>query len=401
MNPKLKRLLPILGPGWVVMMADLDGPSVITAVESGIQFQGKLILLLLILVIPLYLIQSTSSRIGAVTRKSLGKIISERFGHGYTILTVLSTGIIDFAAYIGEFASASIASLILGIPVLLTILLILVFHTLIILSGRYIQIERKLVTISFILFIFPILDIFIHPAVVGPQDLILYSPSSSFLLLVAANIGAVIMPWMLFYHQSADVDRGINVSNLDRENKGTILGAFVSELLMISIVIFSWRVSQFGYSNTEDGLSFLQKVFVEAVGVWFVYLFALALLIASFLALLVISMSMSYAMSDALKIRGSFNASLKENIVFYSIYFVEIIPAAFIVLYYKFLIQLALTIMVINSIVLAFPLYVIINISSDASIMGNYVISKKKKYVLILTGAIIIFIGAISILSLL
>jgi len=70
----LKRLLPILGPGWVVMMADLDGPSVITAVESGIQFQGKLILLLLILIIPLYLIQSTSSRIGAVTRKSLGKI---------------------------------------------------------------------------------------------------------------------------------------------------------------------------------------------------------------------------------------------------------------------------------------------------------------------------------------
>ena len=400
MNPKLKKLLPILGPGWVVMMADLDGPSVITAVESGIQFQGKLILLLLILTVPLYLIQSTASRIGAVTQKSLGKIISEKFGHGYTVFTVFSTGIIDFAAYVGEFTGASIASLILGIPVILTILLILLFHTLIIFSGRYIQIEGKLVLISFILFIFPVLDLFIHPDPVRPEDLIPYSPSLSFLMLVAANIGAVIMPWMLFYHQSADVDRGINISNLDRENKGTILGALISELLMISIVIFSWRVSQYGYPGTEDGLSLLEKVFINAVGVWFVYLFAVALLIASFLALMVISMSMSYAMSDALKIKGSFNTSIKENLAFYAIYFVEIIPAAFIVLYYKFLIQLALTIMVINSIVLAFPLYVIIKISSDPSIMGNYAISNKKKYALILTGVIIISIGIISILSL-
>ncbi len=398
MNPRLKKLLPILGPGWVVMMADLDGPSVITAIQSGFQFQAHIIIILLVLTLPLYLIQSTASRIGAVTQKSLGKIIIENFGMKYSIFTLVTTAIIDFAAYVGEFTGASIAAIILGIPIIPLILIIVILHTVIILSGKYIQIEMKLVLLSFILFIFPFIDIFFHPSHVSFANLTPYVQNYSFLYIVAANIGAVIMPWMLFYHQAADVDRGINIRNLGRENKGTIIGALISELLMISIVIFSWKISQSSIVQAGNEITILTDSFRLEVGNWFVIIFGLALLVSSFLALMVISMSMSYTLSDALKIQGSFNSSFRENKLFYTIYFVEIIPAALIVLFYKYLVQLALNIMVLNSIILAFPLYAIIKISSDEAIMGKYKISRKAKYTLIIIGIVIIAAGSLSLI---
>lgn len=389
MNKKILKLLPILGPGWIVMMADLDSPSIITAAQSGAQYQGHLIIFLLFLAFPLFLVQDTASRIGAVTGKSLGKLITENFGHEWTLFAVISTAIIDFSAYIGEFAGAAAASILIGIPVVLTVVVILVIHSIILISGRYRTIEAILVSISFVLFVFVILDFFVHPEkdIIGGLNPVVYN--KNFIFLMAANLGAVLMPWMLFYHQAADVDRGINLSNMKRETKGTIIGAVVSEILMISVVIFAWRISEnyFDPSNPIGAIGAYLKTIMGPVGP---VLFAIGLLVASLLALMVISMSMSYSLSDAFKINGSFNSKYRENRIFYNFYLLEIIPGAIIILFFNNFIQIALSIMVINAIVLAFPLIAVIKISSSRPIMGNYVISNVRKTLLylILVGSV-------------
>ncbi len=381
MNKKLLKLLPILGPGWVVMMADLDSPSIITAAQSGAQYQGHLIIFLLFLAFPLFLVQDTASRIGAVTGKSLGKLITENFGHKWTIFAVSSTAIIDFSAYIGEFAGAAAASVLLGIPVLLTIIVILLIHSIILFSGKYRKIEFFLVSISFILFIFVVLDFFVHPekGIISGLNPIVYN--KNFLFLMAANVGAVLMPWMLFYHQAADVDRGINLSNMKRETKGTIIGAITSEILMVSVVIFAWKISEsyFDQNNPVNSIGLYLKSIMGPIGP---ILFAIGLLVASLLAIMVISMSMSYSLSDAFKIKGSFNSKYKENRLFYNFYIFEIVPAALVVLFFNNFIQIALSIMVVNAIVLAFPLLSVIKISSSKSIMGKYAITKLRKALL-------------------
>ncbi len=38
--------------------------------------------------------------------------------------------------------------------------------------------------------------------------------NKSYLYLLVGNIGAVIMPWMIFYQQSAVLDKGFNASHL-------------------------------------------------------------------------------------------------------------------------------------------------------------------------------------------
>jgi Mn2+/Fe2+ NRAMP family transporter len=43
----------------------------------------------------------------------------------------------------------------------------------------------------------------------------------SYVYLLAANVGAVIMPWMIFYQQSAIVDKGLRPTMLRAERRDT------------------------------------------------------------------------------------------------------------------------------------------------------------------------------------
>lgn len=397
MNPKIKKLLPILGPGWVVMMADLDAPSAITAIQSGIQYQGHLIIFLIILILPLFLVQDTSSRIGEVTGKSLGKIITENFGHFWTMAAVGGTVVIDFTAYVAEFAGIAVAASIMGIPVLITVIAVIAVHTVVVTTGVYKKIEVFLVALSFLLFLFVILDFFVRPRYASFSDFTPFVPQNSFYFLMAANIGAVIMPWMLFYHQAADVDRGLTVKDMKRESRGTLLGATVSEILMISILVFSWRLSRIGL-NGQNSISNVASALGKIIGPAGPIIFAIALGVSGLLAMFVISMSMSYSMSDALKIKGTFNQKIGKGKLFYSIYLFEIIPAALLTLLFSNLIGLALDVMVLSSIALILPLLAVIRIASNHKIMGNYTISKGRTFALYIIMLLSAGLGLISIL---
>ena len=58
----VRAFLTVLGPAWIVMMADVDAPSVITAGESGAVYGYHLVFVLLILIVPLFFIQEASGR---------------------------------------------------------------------------------------------------------------------------------------------------------------------------------------------------------------------------------------------------------------------------------------------------------------------------------------------------
>jgi len=398
MNPRIKRLLPILGPGWVVMMADLDAPSAITAVESGIQYQAHLIVLLIILIIPLFLVQDTASRIGAVTGRTLGQIMTSNFSHKWTLTAVSGSALIDFAAYVGEFAGIAAAAEILGIPVYAAVISVILVHSLVIMTGTYKKIEVFLVALGSLLFVFIILDFFVRPTLISASSFIPVVPENSFYFLVAANIGAVIMPWMLFYHQAADVDRGLKISEMKRESRGTLLGAIVSESLMIAIVIFSWRLSEMGF-NTGNSLMDIADAFRSIMGPAGPFIFSIGIGVAGLLAMFVISMSMSYTISDALKWKGSFNGRVREQKGFYSIYLIEIIPAAIIILLYPNLITIVLYVMAFSSIAVSLPLMVVTRVASNPAIMGKYRISRIREISLYVILFLIVSIGVYSIVA--
>jgi Mn2+/Fe2+ NRAMP family transporter len=61
--------------------------------------------------------------------------------------------------------------------------------------------------------------------------------NQAYLLLVAGNIGAVIMPWMIFYQQSATVDKKLKVADMPFARIDTALGSIATQCIMIAVVV--------------------------------------------------------------------------------------------------------------------------------------------------------------------
>src|ERR1700729_1632862 len=77
---RLTRSLAVFGPGLVVMLADTDVGSVITAGQSGVQWGYRLLALQLVLVPVLYMAQELTVRLGIFPGRGHGELIRAPFG---------------------------------------------------------------------------------------------------------------------------------------------------------------------------------------------------------------------------------------------------------------------------------------------------------------------------------
>src|SRR5450830_2179006 len=87
-SSRLRLMAAAVGPGLVVMLADTDAGSVITAAQSGAQWGYQLLLLQLILAPILFVVQELTVRLGIVSGKGHGDLIQQHFGRGWALLSV-------------------------------------------------------------------------------------------------------------------------------------------------------------------------------------------------------------------------------------------------------------------------------------------------------------------------
>src|SRR5215469_16427309 len=109
------RFLAVVGPGLVVAFADTEAGSITTAATSGAQYGYKLILLQLLLIVPLFIIQEMTVRLGTVTRKGHARLIREHYGLGWAWLSLGTMLVTNVAALVTEFAGIAGAAMIFGL----------------------------------------------------------------------------------------------------------------------------------------------------------------------------------------------------------------------------------------------------------------------------------------------
>ncbi len=391
MKNKLLKILSILGPGWIVMIADVDAPSVFTALVSGSKYALGLTWLLIFLIIPLYFVQESAARLGIVTKKGFGLLIKENFGKHLSLLSIGSMVIINLIAFVGEFAGIGAAGLIFGVPIPIAILLAAIFHTFIVMRGSYKKVENVLLYITLILFTFFISALINRPS---PEALatIISSPqflNLGYITLVLANIGAVIMPWMIFYHESAVVDRKMEIKELKNERKESLMGAIISEALMVAIMVTSASMF-YGKLNGDVGILDLSKVFSAYAGSYSPYLFGIGILGAGILSGVVISLSSAWSLADYFNLPQSLNYKFLQAKIFYTFYFLEIVPSALFTVFFPDLVNLMIDAMVLNTVLLPIPMYFLIKLSSSEKLLGKYRNSKTTNLVLWATWILII-----------
>jgi len=232
-------LLTVWGPGLVVMLADTDAGSLITASQSGAQWGYRMVLPQLILIPILYVVQEMTIRLGIVTGKGHAALIRERFGRGWAWLSAFTLFASAIGALLTEFAGVAGVGELFGvsrwvsIPVATAALLTLAM------TGSYRRVERIGLAVGAAELAFLVAMVMARPDLGALAAGLRSMPlgNSSYLLLVAANVGAVIMPWMVFYQQGAVIDKHLSEAMIRQERHDTAAGAVLTQMIMVAVVV--------------------------------------------------------------------------------------------------------------------------------------------------------------------
>jgi NRAMP (natural resistance-associated macrophage protein)-like metal ion transporter len=349
--------LTILGPGLTVMLADTDAGSIITAAQSGAQWGYKLLALQLSLIPVLYFVQELTCRIGIVTGRGHAELIKERFGTKWAWISTLTLFVAAIGALVTEFSGIAGAGLLFGISQWISVPVAALILIIISASGQYLSVERTAIAIGLFELIFIPAVFYAHPdptamlhGLIGTQPLY----NSDYWLLIAANVGAVIMPWMIFYQQGAVVDKKLSAATLKYSRIDTFMGSIVTQIIMALVLILA--AATLGQTHSHASLSDIQQIALAlepAVGSFAgKVLFAIGVTAAALIATIVVSLASSWAFGEMLGVSCSLDCSWKQAPVFYSVYTGGIIIAAILVLTGIPLISLTIAVEVMNTLLL-------------------------------------------------
>lgn len=394
----MKMFLLVLGPAWIVMIADVDAASVITAGESGARFGYDLIFILLLLIIPLFFIQEASGRLGLVTGKGLAGVIRQRYSERMAVLASLPMFVTDFLSYVAEYAGIAAGLSVLGVPLIISLPVAFVVHATLVFTGSYKNTEKALLAISGVLLTSYVLSAFLmkpDASKLLSMSLTPYHPyfQPSFAFMVAANVGAVIMPWMLFYQTGAVAEKGLSGVHARYERFETLIGAIISEALMIAVVIVSAPLGTVDFLSASS----LAGALTPVAGTYAPILFGIGLASAGFLALVVVSLASTWGIAEALGWRAKIGEKFSLARKFYLVYLIETLPAALIPFFFSDLVKLMLNLMVIFVFVLVVPAVLQGLLCSDVKLMGSHVMKGTWKALYWFMLGLVVFSGLLAI----
>jgi NRAMP (natural resistance-associated macrophage protein)-like metal ion transporter len=315
--------LAAVGPGIIVMLADTDAGSIITAAQSGAQWGYRLLLLQLALIPVLYIVQELTVRLGLVTGRGHGELIRDTFGAKMAWLSCGSLLIACLGALVTEFSGMVAVGLLFGIPSWLTMTVIVGGMLFMIWTGSYRSVERIAVLFGAFELVFLYVALQAHPDPTALIDGMASIPLSDhkYLYLVAANIGAVIMPWMVFFQQSAIVEKGLGPEYLRLARQETAVGAVVTQVVMASVLVAA--AATIGTSNPDAPLDTVQQISstLEPFLGWSVgrAVFAAGMMGASLVAAIVVSLTAAWGVGEVAGFRRSLADNPREAPWFYGI----------------------------------------------------------------------------------
>jgi Mn2+/Fe2+ NRAMP family transporter len=329
--------LALWGPGMVVMLADTDAGSLITASQSGAQWGYRMVLPQVLLIPILYVVQEMTVRLGIITGEGHGSLIRKQFGRWWALLSAGTLALSAIGALITEFAGIAGVGELFGISRWITVPSATLFLLGLALTGSYSRIERIGLAIGLAELAFIPAAILAHPKIHDLAHGLASMPlgNSSYLYLLAANVGAVIMPWMIFYQQGAVIDKKLSVATIRQSRADTAFGALLTQIIMIAVVLcLAATVGRVGHNaalNTVGQIANALTPFLGTVGGKL--LFGLGILGAALIAAIVASLAGAWGLAEVFGWKHSLNERPnRKNVKFYLTYGLAHVLGAILVL---------------------------------------------------------------------
>jgi len=306
--------------------------------------------------------------------------------------------IVNFLTLVTEFIGMVAAANIFGIPPVLTIIAAVIFLTLLVGTGTYWTFER-------ITLVFCLLNlVYIPAAILAKPDwntvarsiVSPYFPSgltTGLLTLIMANIGTTIAPWMLFFQQSAVVDKELDEKDVPYSKVDTALGSILTGLGAAFIMIATASTLHMMGLNITDA-SEAALALVPFAGQYAGALFAIGLFDAGLLGAICISLASSWAFGEVFGWAHTLNVNVKSAPWFYLFYFLNVALAGAIVLIPNApFVVITLFVQVVAVTLLPAALVFLILMLNDKEMMGPYVNTRLQN---VIDGTIVVTVIAVS-----
>lgn len=352
------------------MLADTDVGSVVTAGQSGVQWGYRLLLLQLVLIPILYLVQELTVRLGIFTGRGHGELIRAIFGPRWAWVSACGLGIATVGALLTEFSGVAGVGELYGLSRGLTLPIAVAALLAVVLTGSYRRVERIAIAIGLFEFAFFFVAWAAHPdmhsVVAGSLDIPFGNKAYAY--LAAANIGAVIMPWMIFYQQSAIADKRLRPEHLNAARLDTGIGAIVTQLVMAAILVacaatIGRQTPQASLNTVGDMAQALTPFLGREVGD---AVFGAGVLGAGMVAAIVVSLAFAWGLGEVAGYRRSLEHHPLEARWFYGVYTACVIGGSVFVGLWPDLVSLNIGVQVMNALLLPVVLGFLIALARTA-----------------------------------
>lgn len=370
----LQLYLVIAGPGIVVMVADNDAGGITTYAATGAKYGYNLIWFLLILIPVAYYVQEMTVRLGAVTKRGHAEAIFAGFGAFWGWFSLIDLMIVDWLTLVTEFIGMTSALEIFGIPPWFTFAAVVLLLGMIVLNGRYWTWEKIALLFCALNLVYIPGAFMVHPSMhdIVRQGLVPNLPGGfdgQLFFFLMANIGTTIAPWMLFFQQSAVVDKGLLEKDIPWGKFDTWLGSVLTVVVAVFIVVVTGTVLR-GVDIDSAAQASAQ---LQETHHWVGTFMAIGLFDAGLLGAICISLASSWAFGEIFGWAHSLNTNIKEAPWFYACYFFMLASAGAVVLIPGApLVLITLFVQVIAVTLLPAALVFLILLLNDKENMGEY-----------------------------
>ena len=393
----------LVGPGMLAMLGENDGPSMLSYAATGATYGIGFFLPFIALTFAMaVVVQEMAMRVGAVTHKGYGELLFQRFGRLWGWISAGDLLVTNLVTLITELIAIRVGMSFFGIPAAVAVGAGLALVLVSMLGGRYWRWERVALSLACfnLLFVAAGLMVRADPQAVG-HALLTWTPLPGgglaiFLLLLASNVGATVTPWMIFFQQSAVVDKGMTPKDIPQGRLDTALGGAVAAVagcatLVAASVLFTHHIDS---SHLQGGAGFAQALDLVA-GHPVAAVFSLGLIEAGALATLTISASTAYAFGEAVSGAHSFNRGVREAPLFYGLNVgVALIAAAVVLIPGAPLLAITLNANLLATVLMPAALVFLILLANDRSLMGTRTNSKLINVVAIAVAVFVALAGS-------
>jgi len=400
-----KRILIVLavfGPATITAMADNDAGGVATYSIAGAKLGYPILFLLPIITLLLAITQEMGMRLTVITRRGLADLIRERYGVRASVLMFGILLVANIGTLVTEISAVKTTSGMFGIPPVPAVIAVVIIAFVLITRGNYKNTQSIMLVacLFFLVYIFsavkakPNWDLALTNLVYPHGILFSQSYLKDYLIIGMGVLGTTITPWGQFFISSFAYDKKIEAGKVWMSQLETYWGAFLTDFFSFFMIVATAATLFVNHIVLDSGERAALAIEPFA-GKLASQLFAIGILNAGFMGLVIVSLSTAYAFAEFFGLSGSLDDSFKKSKTFYILYIAQLVAATtFVLITNVSLFQVALVTQIINAIGLPLVFYFLIKLTNDQHLMGKFVNNAFQKYFAI-AGSVVIVIASI------